>query len=198
MAVSLKLRLSIDGYPAFSTNFRARIVFELMSVSPAQPDVSNHLICKLFRRCESILRCYIHSSMRNSIFTIKLTSSDRTVGHAFLEIRYGDNGGWIRLSHFHHREISLHSYVTRIHEVTTFKLITTSVTVLVVMSAKDSGLVASAGNLFSTLIDPVARQTPAANESRGDERLQEASKLAFEYESVIDANGRAAIEDRIT
>jgi len=66
------------------------------------------------------------------------------------------------------------------------------------MSAKDSGLVASAGSLFSTLIDPVARQTPAANESRGDERLQEARKLAFEYESVIDVNGRAAIEDRIT
>jgi hypothetical protein len=65
------------------------------------------------------------------------------------------------------------------------------------MNAKDSGVVASAGTIFSTLIDPVARQTPAANENRGDERLQEARMLAFEYESVIDATDRAAIEDRI-
>lgn len=92
-----------------------------------------------------------------------------------------------------------HGYVTRIRSARHDRdLVTaTSVTVLV-MNTKDSGLVASAGNLLSTLIDPVTRQTPAANESRGDERLQEARKLAFEYESVIDAHGRTAIEDRIT
>jgi hypothetical protein len=72
-------------------------------------------------------------------------------------------------------------------------LMTTSITVLV-MSANNSGL----GNFLSTLIDPFARQTPGANESRGDERLEEAHKLAFEYESIIDANGRTAIKDRIT
>ena len=74
---------------------------------------------------------------------------------------------------------------------------TASLTVLV-MDAKDSGLVASAGTFISTLIDPVARHTPAANESQGDQRLREARKLAFEYESVIDANGRATMEDMIT
>jgi len=63
---------------------------------------------------------------------------------------------------------------------------------------RDSGLVASAGTFISTLIDPVARQTPAANESRGDQQLREARKLAFENESVIDADGRPAMEDRIT
>jgi hypothetical protein len=52
-------------------------------------------------------------------------------------------------------------------------LMAASVTVLV-MDAKDSGLVASAGTYISTLIDPLARHTPAANESRGDMRLQEA------------------------
>ena len=67
-----------------------------------------------------------------------------------------------------------------------------------VVNANDPGLVASAGTFISTLIDPVARQTPAANESRGDQRLREARKLAFEYESEIDADGRAAMEDRIT
>lgn len=65
------------------------------------------------------------------------------------------------------------------------------------MNAKDSGLIASAGTLISTLIDPVARQTPAANESRADERLQQARKVASEYESVIDAKDRAAIEASI-
>jgi hypothetical protein len=57
--------------------------------------------------------------------------------------------------------------------------------------------VANTGTLFSTFIDPVARQTPSANETRGDDRIDEALKAAIEYESVIDAKDRAAIEDRI-
>jgi hypothetical protein len=65
------------------------------------------------------------------------------------------------------------------------------------MVAKDSGLVASAGIFISTLIETIARQTPAAHERRGDERLHEARKIAFEYESEIDAEGRKAIETRI-
>jgi hypothetical protein len=39
---------------------------------------------------------------------------------------------------------------------------------------------------------------PSANESRGDYRVDEALKLANEYESVIDAKDREAIKDSIT
>jgi len=56
---------------------------------------------------------------------------------------------------------------------------------------------ANTGTFFSTFLDPVARQTPAANETRGDDRIDEARKVAIEYESVIDAKDRAAIEDQI-
>ena len=66
------------------------------------------------------------------------------------------------------------------------------------MDAQDSGLVASAGTFISTLIDTIARHTPAANERRGDVRLHEVRRLAFEYESVIDADGRAALETKIS
>jgi hypothetical protein len=91
-----------------------------------------------------------------------------------------------------------HGYVIRIRSTQPGDhfVMAASVTVLV-MDAQDSGLVASAGTFISTLIDPVARHTPAANESRGDERLLEARKVAFEYESVIDVDGRTAIDDRI-
>jgi hypothetical protein len=63
----------------------------------------------------------------------------------------------------------------------------------------DPGLIANAGTFISNiLVDPVARQMPWANENRGDFRLDDAHKLAIEYESVIDSNARKAIEDRIT
>src|SRR6266850_3032074 len=65
------------------------------------------------------------------------------------------------------------------------------------MTTKDQGLVTKTGTFVSTFIDPVARQTPSANETRGDDRIDEARKAAIEYESVIDAKDRAAIEDRI-
>jgi hypothetical protein len=65
------------------------------------------------------------------------------------------------------------------------------------MTSKDPGPVANTGTFFSTFIDPVVRQTPAANETRGDDRIDEARKAAIEYESVIDEKDRATIEDKI-
>jgi len=65
------------------------------------------------------------------------------------------------------------------------------------MTTRDPGFATNPGTFFSTLVDPLTRQTPLANEARGNDRLEEASKLAIEYESVIDAADRAAIEDNI-
>lgn len=66
-------------------------------------------------------------------------------------------------------------------------------------NSKDSGFVANAGAFLSnSLIGLTVRQMPSANESRGDDRLDETLKLANEYESVIDAKDREAIQDSIT
>lgn len=67
------------------------------------------------------------------------------------------------------------------------------------MSTSNQGLVANAGAFLSgSIIGLTARQMPSANESRGDYRVDEALKLANEYESVIDAKDREAIKDSIT
>ncbi len=67
------------------------------------------------------------------------------------------------------------------------------------MSTNNPGLIANAGALISnSLIGLMARQMPSANEGRGDLRVDEALKLANEYESVIDAKDREAIQDTIT
>ena len=136
------------------------------------------------------------SSMRNSISAIKLAPGDHILGHERLEKDVVIMEDGARLCD----TLGPHSYVIRIRSTRPGNgnhfVMAASVTVLV-MDAQDSGLVASAGTFISTLIDPVARHTPAANESRGDERLMEARKVAFEYESVIDADGRTAIDDRI-
>ena len=66
-------------------------------------------------------------------------------------------------------------------------------------NSKDQGFVANAGAFLSnSLIGGLTRQMPSANESRGDDRLDEALKLANEYESVIDTKDREAIQDSIT
>ena len=51
---------------------------------------------------------------------------------------------------------------------------------------------------MNSLIGLTVRQVPPGNESRGDDRLKETLKLANEYESVIDAKDREAIQDSIT
>ena len=67
------------------------------------------------------------------------------------------------------------------------------------MTNNDQGFVANAGAFLSnSLIGLTVRQMPSANESRGDDRLEEALKLANEYESVIDSKDREAIQDSIT
>jgi hypothetical protein len=66
-------------------------------------------------------------------------------------------------------------------------------------TSNNQGFVANAGAfLSSSIIGLTARQMPSANESRGDYRVDEALKLANEYESVIDAKDREAIKDSIT
>jgi len=67
------------------------------------------------------------------------------------------------------------------------------------MTTEDSDLVntGDAGGLFSMFVDPLVRQTPAANEARGDQRLAETRRVAIEYESVLSAQDREAIEGMI-
>jgi hypothetical protein len=66
-------------------------------------------------------------------------------------------------------------------------------------TSTDQGFVANAGAFISnSIIGLTARQMPSANESRGDYRVDEALKLANEYESVIEAKDREAIQDSIT
>jgi hypothetical protein len=65
------------------------------------------------------------------------------------------------------------------------------------MTTRDPGSATNPGSFFSTFVDPLTRQTPLANEARGNDRLEEASKLAIEYESVLDAKDREAIEGNI-
>ena len=64
---------------------------------------------------------------------------------------------------------------------------------LVMSNSKNRGFVANAGAFLSN-----ATAMLFANESRGDDLLDEALKLANEYESVIDAKHREAIQDSIT
>ena len=54
-------------------------------------------------------------------------------------------------------------------------------------NSKDRGFLANAGTFLSN-----ATAMLSANESRADDRLDKALKLANEYESVIDAKGREA------
>ncbi len=70
------------------------------------------------------------------------------------------------------------------------------------MTTEDPDLVnaGDAGGFFSMFVDPLARvsrQTPAANEARGDQRLAETRRVAIEYESVLSADDRKAIEGMI-
>jgi hypothetical protein len=60
-------------------------------------------------------------------------------------------------------------------------------------NSKNRGFVANAGAFLSN-----ATAMLSANESRGDDRLDEALKLANENESVIDAKDREVIQERIT
>ena len=60
-------------------------------------------------------------------------------------------------------------------------------------NSKDRKFLANAGTFLSNTTAMLS-----ANKSRGDERLDEALKLANEYESVIDAKDREAIQERIT
>jgi hypothetical protein len=64
---------------------------------------------------------------------------------------------------------------------------------LAMSNSKNRGFVANAGAFLSN-----ATAMLSANESRGDDRLDEALKLANENESVIDAKDREVIQERIT
>lgn len=54
------------------------------------------------------------------------------------------------------------------------------------------------GAFISNPLGFVARQLPSANEDRGNLRLEDAHRIALDYESVIDRKDREAIESTIT
>ncbi|KAI9508156.1 hypothetical protein F5148DRAFT_1199283 [Russula earlei] len=60
--------------------------------------------------------------------------------------------------------------------------------------SRDQGL----GAFIANPLGFVARQLPSANENRGNLRLDDAHRIAIEYESVIDPKDREAIESTIT
>jgi hypothetical protein len=68
------------------------------------------------------------------------------------------------------------------------------------MTTEDPHLVDNAGvagGFYSMSVAPLLRQLPAANEARGDQRLAKACRMAIEYESVLSASDREAIEEMI-
>ena len=66
-------------------------------------------------------------------------------------------------------------------------------------NSKDQEFVANAGAFLSNALkDLTVTQIESAYESRGDDRLERALKLANEYESVINSKDREAIQDSIT
>ena len=68
----------------------------------------------------------------------------------------------------------------------------------VTSNSKEQGFIANAGAFLSNSLNRLTRQMPSANESRGDDRIDEALKLANEYESVIDPKDRKALQDSIS
>ena len=76
---------------------------------------------------------------------------------------------------------------------------TDSISTTSMSNSKDQGFPANAGAFLSnSSIGLTVRQMPSANESRGDDCLDEAFEPANEYESVIDTKDREAIQDSIT